>query len=362
MSGLSMFSTAWLWTPALLVATVVVALGLHSLALALAARLVKLTPHAFDESLVRRGRGPMRLIFPLVGILLVLPGSRIPGFLMGPIRHAIGIGLIISAAWLLVALVGVLDDLVSARYPLDVRNNLAARRVRTQIDVLRRIVIVVVAIVTAGVVLMTFPSIRHIGDSLLASAGLAGLIVGLAARPALSNLIAGVQLALTEPIRIDDVVIIDGEWGWVEEIRTTYVVVRIWDLRRLVVPLSYFIEKPFQNWTRRTADLLGTVFIYADYSLPIGEVRRELQKILESSGKWDGKVCALEVTNASERTVELRALMSAPDSSTAWDLRCYVREKLIELLRERYPECLPRARAEIYPLSQSEPAGRPSVR
>jgi small-conductance mechanosensitive channel len=304
----------------------------------------------------------MRLMFPLVGILLALPESRIPADFVGPIRHAAGIGLIISAAWLFVALVGVADDLVAAKYRMDVRDNLAARRVRTQIGVLRRVVIVVVSIVAAGIILMTFPSIRHIGDSLLASAGLAGLIVGLAARPALSNLIAGIQLALTEPIRIDDVVIVDGEWGWIEEIRTAYVVVRIWDLRRLVVPLSYFIEKPFQNWTRRTADLLGTVFIYADYNLPIEEMRGELKKILESSGKWDGKAWVLEVSNASEHTVELRPLMSAPDSATAWDLRCYVREKLIELLRERYLECLPRARAEIQPPAPGKPAGDLSAR
>jgi small-conductance mechanosensitive channel len=362
MTQLGMFSAGWLWIPAVLVGAVVAALAAHALVFALAARLVKLTPNAFDESIVHRGRAPMRVIFPLGAILLALPESRIPEALVEPIRHAVGIGLIISAAWLLVALIGVADDLVEAKYRIDVKDNLAARRVRTQIAVLRRIAVVVVSIVTAGIVLMTFPSIRHIGDSLLASAGLAGLIVGLAARPALSNLIAGVQLAMTEPIRVDDVVIVEGEWGWIEEIRTTYVVVRIWDLRRLVVPLSYFIEKPFQNWTRKTADLLGTVFIYADYSLPVEEVRRELRRILESSGKWDGKVCVLEVTNASEHTVELRALVSAPDSSTAWDLRCYVREKLIEFLRERHPECLPRTRAEIYPLSQGKPAADVSPR
>jgi hypothetical protein len=169
----------------------------------------------------------------------------------------------------------------------------------------------------------------------------------MAARPALSNLIAGIQIALTQPIRIEDVVIVENEWGWIEEIGTTYVVVRIWDLRRLVVPLSYFIEQPFQNWTRRTTDLLGTVTVYVDYTVPVDEVRRELLRTLQSSGLWDGKAWGLQVTEASEQTVGLRALMSAPDSGRVWDLRCYVRERLIAFLQERYPEHLPKTRAEI---------------
>jgi hypothetical protein len=195
--------------------------------------------------------------------------------------------------------------------------------------------------------LMTFPAIRHVGITLFASAGLAGLVAGMAARSTLSNLLAGVQIALTEPIRLDDVVIVEGEWGWIEEIGTTYVVVRIWDLRRLVVPLSYFIEHPFQNWTRVTSDLLGTVFVYTDYRVPVDEVRVELHRILQASGMWDGKAWGLQVTDATEHTLQLRALMSATDSSTAWDLRCHVREKLIALLQQRYPQSLPRVRAEL---------------
>jgi small-conductance mechanosensitive channel len=176
-----------------------------------------------------------------------------------------------------------------------------------------------------------------------------------------------VQIAFSQPIRLDDVVIVEGEWGWIEEITTTYVVVRIWDLRRLVVPLSYFIEKPFQNWTRNTADLLGTVFLYTDYTVPVDEVRQELHRILEASKMWDGKVWGLQVTNASEHTVELRALMSSPGSSQAWDLRCYVREKLIAYLQQNHPQSLPRARAEITGLNslprsatQEEPVPRGS--
>jgi small-conductance mechanosensitive channel len=183
--------------------------------------------------------------------------------------------------------------------------------------------------------------------TLFASAGLAGLVAGMAARPALSNLIAGIQLALTTPINLDDVVIVEGEWGWIEEISATYVVVRIWDLRRLVVPLSYFIENPFQNWTRKTADILGTVMIYADYTAPVVALRIELHRILKATPMWDGKVWNLQVTNATDTVVELRALMSASSSGTAWDLRCHVREKLLEFLQREYPECLPKVRAEL---------------
>jgi len=186
--------------------------------------------------------------------------------------------------------------------------------------------------------------VRHLGTSLLASAGLLGLVAGIAARPVLSNLLAGVQIALAQPMRLEDVVVVEGEWGWIEEIYMTYVVVRIWDLRRLVVPLSYFIERPFQNWTRRTTNILATVFIYADYTVPVEELRQELHRLLLASGMWDGKVWGLQVTDATEQTVQLRALMSARDSGNAWDLRCHVREELIALLQGRYPRSLPRAR------------------
>jgi hypothetical protein len=211
---------------------------------------------------------------------------------------------------------------------------------------LRRSIVTLIIIVALGIMLMTFPGIRQIGAGLFASAGLAGLLVGLAARTTITNLLAGIQIALTEPIRLEDVVIVEGEWGTIEEIGSTYVVVRIWDMRRLVVPLSYFIEKPFQNWTRVTADLLGTVFVYADYTASVEEVRQELHRVLQATDLWDGKVWGLQVTNATEHTVEMRALMSASDSSKAWDLRCYVREKLIGFLQS-HPQNLPRTRANI---------------
>jgi hypothetical protein len=240
-----------------------------------------------------------------------------------------------------------LQDYIEHRQTLALSDSLTARRIRTQVQVLRHIAVVVIVVITVAIMVMTFPSARHVGESLFASAGLAAVVAGLAARSTLSNLLAGVQIAFSQPIRLEDVVIVEGEWGWIEEITMTYVVVRIWDLRRLILPISYFIEKPFQNWTRNTADLLGTAFIYADYTVPVDEVREELHRILQSSGRWDGKVWGLQVTNATHQTVELRALMSAASGSAAWDLRCYVREKLIAFLQQNYPESLPRTRAEI---------------
>jgi small-conductance mechanosensitive channel len=342
----------WLGAVATLVAFPLVGLGLHALLVSIMTQVARRTPNEYDESIVRHARRPTRVIFPLVALLLALPQAGLPAELRGFLSHAVGIGLIASTGWLVIALFSVVDDVVRSRFPVDVEDNLAARKIQTQMGVFHRIAETMVGVVTIGVILMTFPSIRHIGDSLLASAGLAGLIVGLAARPALSNIIAGIQLALTEPIRLDDVVIVEGEWGWIEEIRTTYVVVRIWDLRRLVVPLSYFIDHPFQNWTRTSADLLGTVFLYTDYRVPVEAVRQELHEILKASGKWDGKAWGLQVTDAKEQTLELRMLMSAPDSGTAWDLRCLVREKLVEYLQREHPECLPQTRVRLSPESK----------
>jgi small-conductance mechanosensitive channel len=217
----------------------------------------------------------------------------------------------------------------------------------TQFRIIRRTLIFVLMVIGGAAILMTFPTIRQFGTSLLASAGIAGLIVGLAARPAIENLIAGIQLAITQPITLDDVVVIQGEWGRIEEITATYVVVRIWDQRRLIVPFTWILQQPFTNWTRTTADILGTVFIHADYTVPVQAVREELERIAEASDKWDSRVCGLQVTDSKAETLELRALVSAADSPSAWDLRCEVREKLVAFLQREHPDCLPRVRAEI---------------
>jgi small-conductance mechanosensitive channel len=284
----------------------------------------------------------------LLALVLAMPLAPLPADLKSMLQHALGLGVIASIGWAIVILTELAGNIIFARYSLDAPDNLTARRIRTQTQVLQRIAALTVSIVTASVMLMTFPAVRHLGVSLLASAGLAGLIVGMAARSTLSNLIAGIQVALTQPIRIEDAVVLEGEWGWIEEINTTYVVVRLWDLRRLVVPLSYFIEKPFQNWTRTRADLLAIAMIYVDYTAPIQELREELHRILESTELWDKKTWALQVTDATERTIQIRALMSARNGPAAFDLRCYVRENLVQFLKTKYPLALPVQREQQF--------------
>ncbi len=302
---------------------------------------------SLSRTLMKHWRGPLGLIVPLLFILLVAPSLQLsePTLLVG--RRLISIGFIVAVTWLLVSSVLVMRDLILSRYDVTARDNLKARAVHTQVKVLVKIALVIIGIVAAGCLMMIFDNIRQLGVSLLASAGVMGIIVGLAAQRTIATVLAGLQIALTQPIRIDDVVIVEGEWGRIEEITLTYIVVRIWDLRRLVVPVTHFLEKPFQNWTRVSAELLGTVFIYADYSVPVDALREELQRILNDSPRWDGKVWSLQVTNATEKAVECRALMSAADSSAAWDLRCEVRERLLAFLQGNYPHSLPKVRAEL---------------
>jgi len=294
---------------------------------------------------MRYAEDSTRIILPFLALLLVVPSLPLNPAIRSAVAHGVGLALIAAVGWRTVKLIGAFESYLAVRHPV-ARGDLLSHRLGTQVQVLRNIATVVVVILTVSIMLMTFPNIRHLGESLFASAGLAAIVCGVAAQSTLSNLFAGVQLALTQPIRLEDAVVVEGEWGWIEEITATYVVVRIWDLRRLVLPLSYFIQKPFQNWTRQSSDLLGTVFVYADYTVPVNEVREELHRVLEESGMWDGKAWGLQVTNLTEHTVELRALMSAPGSSEAWDLRCYVREKMVEFLQRQYPHCLPRARTE----------------
>ena len=296
---------------------------------------------------VDRCKAPARVVLPLLALVLATPFAPLPAHLKDILQHTLDMGVIASVGWAAIIAVQLLGDMVFARYTTDVSDNLSARRIRTQTFVLQRTAVVVVTVVTVGIMLMTFPAVRHIGTSLLASAGLAGLIVGMAARSTLTNVIAGIQVALSQPIRIDDAVVVEGEWGWIEEIDASYVVVRIWDLRRLIVPLGYFIEKPFQNWTRTRADLLGTVMLYTDYTAPVDEIRQELLRILKSTKLWDGKVWVLQVTDVTERTMQLRALMSARNGPEAFDLRCYVRENLIKFLHQHYPQCLPQVRNQM---------------
>lgn len=337
----------WAISGGILIGAVILALIVHKLLFSAAKRFAGRTGSVIDNSLVSHGSGPARLILPLLALFLALPGTSLPPGTVGDIRHGLLLGMITAVAWLLIVLIDVFEDVASERYKIGIDDDLRARKIQTQIHLLRRTAIVVASIVAFSVMLMTFPTVRQFGVSLFASAGVAGIVVGLAARPTISNLLAGIQIALTEPIRLEDVVIVEGEWGWIEEITTTFVVVRIWDLRRLVVPISYFIEHPFQNWTRVTANLLGTVFLYTDYTVPVEEIRNELHRVLNTTDLWDGKAWGVQITDATAQTMEVRALMSASDSSKAWDLRCLVREKLITFLQEKYPQSLPKTRVEV---------------
>lgn len=297
-----------------------------------------------SATFVVRLRGFSRFALLVFFIGAALPFAPFPADMKALLGRLIGIAFIVTIGWASLLALRIGADLYLSRFRLDVADNQIARKQVTQMRVLLRAAQTLIVMVTAGAALMTFEAVRQYGVSLFASAGVAGLVVGLAARPVLSNLFAGVQLAITQPIRIEDAIIVENEYGWVEEITSTYVVVRLWDLRRLVLPLSYFIEKPFQNWTRSGAAVLGTVMLYLDYNAPVDAIRDKLNEIVSASSLWNGKVAGVQVTDCKEFTIELRLLVSADNASAAWDLRCLVREQVIAFLRREHPEALPRVR------------------
>lgn len=304
-----------------------------------------------DTSLWENIRSKLRFpsfIFLMVIVLNIIASVFLPNnALASYINHGLNIFLIFTIAWMFIRFASLGKDMVLERYNINDKDNLKARRIYTQFKIIERIIYFIIIIVALAIALMTFEGIRKIGISIFASAGVAGIILGLAAQKMIGAVLAGFQIAITQPIRIDDVVIVEGEWGSIEEITLTYVVVSIWDKRRLIVPTTYFIEKPFQNWTRISADILGTVYLFVDYTVPLDEIRNELTRVLKSDENWDGNVNVLQVTNANEKTVEIRALMSASNSSAAWDMRVNVREKLIGFLQQKYPESLPKTRLSI---------------
>jgi small-conductance mechanosensitive channel len=309
-------------------------------------RIVRHTSPQWYEHLGKHIKSISRLIFVLIAMYFAEYFVNMSGSTRETVNDVYSIVLIIAIAWLLVKLILVCETVILTRYRVEDKDNLEARKIYTQVRIIRRILIFVIALVAFSAILMSFARFRRLGTGILASAGVAGIVVGFAAQRTLGNLLAGIQIALTQPLRLDDVVIVENEWGWIEEITLTYIVVRIWDLRRLVLPISYFLEKPFQNWTRTSADLIGSVYLYVDYTVPVQEIREEVLRILKNSA-WDGRVWGLQVTDATEHSMQLRAIMSAPDSSTAWDLRCEVREKLIDFMRTKHPEALPRFRADL---------------
>ena len=303
------------------------------------------TPRA--AIVVRSARNAARIVVPLVALNVVLQGApaELPGLVS--LQRLVGMALIGSVTWLIASGINGFAQAVIDAHPTSSADNLGARRIHTQTRVLSRTLAGIVVLIGTALMLMVLPGVRQVGASLLASAGLVGIVAGFAARPVLGNMIAGLQIGLTQPIRLDDVVIVENEWGVIEEITSSYVVVRIWDQRRLVVPLTYWVEKPFQNWTRSTSELIGTVFLWADYHMPLAPLREELQRACESTPHWDGRFCLLQVTEAGDHAVQLRCLVTAASAPAAWDLRCHVRERLLDFMQREYPQFLPRQRAEL---------------
>jgi len=299
---------------------------------------------------------PLAFALPMLVLIPALEATPLDGRWLDQSLRLLHIGLTACFIWLLVRAVAAGEQAILRDNPMEVADNLAARRIQTQTRVLSRVLMGAIILVGAAMVLLTFPMVRQIGTALLASAGIIGLVAGIAAKPVFGNLIAGLQIALTQPIRLDDVVIVEGEWGRVEEIGSSYVVVRIWDERRMVVPLTWFIENPFQNWTRRSADLLGTAFLWLDYRAPIVAIRAELERICKGESLWDGRVCVTQVTETSEHTLQVRLLVSARNSGDAFDLRCIVRERMLDFLAREHPQALPRTRAEL--LERPDPPSR----
>lgn len=301
---------------------------------------------AIRSILERMGR-PVNYFLPILVLNMVLPLMELRPREAKTIGSTVEVLLIISFGYILIGVVKVLEDYIVHAYDLRKSDNLRERKIRTQLQFLRKLSISLIVVLVICAVLLSFESLRKIGTGLLTGVGVGGIIVGFAAQRSLGNFLAGLQIAFTQPIRIDDVLIVEGEWGRVEEITLTYVVVGIWDQRKLILPINYFIEKPFQNWTRTGSAILGTVFLYMDYSAPVEAIREEFFRIVEDHPLWDKRVKVLHVTNATERTMEIRLLISASSSGRAFDLRCDLREKMIAFIQKNYPDSLPRERVTL---------------
>ncbi|WP_137388984.1 mechanosensitive ion channel family protein [Rhodoligotrophos defluvii] len=336
----------WFASVVLLVLGALVAWWVHELVFRLVMRHLR-NASLFKRSVVSRTRGPTRLAFLMIGIVLAASVAPLSRDGAGVLQQIMLVGIIVLLGWIALTALHIWTVLHLRRFKLDSTDNLLARKHVTQTRILQRVAAMLIVLVTISAALMTFEGVRQYGVSLLASAGAAGIVVGLALQPILKNLVAGVQLALTQPIRIDDALLVENEWGNVEEIRSTYVVVRLWDWRRLIVPLSYFMEKPFQNWTHEGSEIIGSAFLYTDFTVPVPELRQELERIVRETPLWDGRVVNLQVTDLKENTMEIRILVSAENAGKAFELRCYVREKMIGFLQKQYPNALPRVRMDL---------------
>mgnify|MGYP006269111043 CR=1 FL=1 len=327
--------------------SVLLGLLISLLLVGVARRIVGRRNPEIAEEVRSRLQLPSLLLTPVVLVFIFLPLADLPETVLRPVRNVLEVAIIVSAVWLVMRGFRLMESAVDSRYPVNVEDNLKARKVHTQIHYLRQIASFLVAFIGFGVILLMFEEIRQLGATLLTTAGVAGIIVGFAAQKTLSMIIAGLQIAFTQPVRLGDAVIVENEWGWIEEITLTYVVIKVWDWRRLVVPINYFLDNVIQNWTRSSSRLIGTVYLSVDYTFPVDELRTELQQILSETSLWDRGVSVVQVVDATEKAMSVRVLVTAKDSPTLWDLRCLVRERLIAFLRDTHGVHLPKLRAEI---------------
>lgn len=347
----------WLWSLGVIVVAAIIGRLVGSLGFRLLRTWSKRTDTIIDDAVARHLGRPLKWVLPVFFVTVFMPTVSLPENVQEGLRHFVLVLTIFGVGWGLIAALRALEDVVKHRYDISKPDNLEARSVRTQVRAFRNIAAFVIGVLTVGFALMTFEAVRQLGTGLLASAGLAGIILGFAAQRSIATVVAGIQIAMAQPIRVDDVVIVEGEWGKIEEITLTYVVVKIWDLRRLIVPITYFLERPFQNWTRGSPALLGTVELQLDYSVPVDAIRKELDRILEASEHWDGQSKGVQVIAAGERSMTVRPLISAADAGKQWNLRCEVREKLIDFINREYPGALPRVRLESTDAPQQRRAG-----
>ena len=352
------FAQPWARVALVLVAALVVAIVIFNVLRFAVRRMLR--PGAVLATVLQRCERPFETLLPLLALQFALMSASLglpQTVWFKALHHAVTVAIYVALTWLAIRAVSGVEQAINLRHPVNIEDNLRARQVQTQAKVLSRSAMFLIGVLGAALILMTFPKVQAFGASILASAGVAGLVVGLAARPVLGNLLAGLQIALAQPIRLDDVLIVQNEWGRVEEITGTFVVLKIWDERRLVIPLQWFIENPFQNWTRTSSQILGTVFLYVDYGLPVAPLRAELDRLVHDAPEWDKRVFVLQVTDADRRTMQLRILVSSRNSGLNFDLRCRVREGLIDFLQRNYPQHLSRLRVDTEP--RDAPTGEP---
>jgi small-conductance mechanosensitive channel len=338
---------SWLWNISLVAAVLVLGFLVKVIITALLHHYKNTKDYSLFKSILTHLSKPLNYFVPLLTLNTLLPFLMYEGRYIGYFQKLLEILLILSFSSVLIGTIKVLEDYIYHTYDLNKDDNLKERKIQTQLKYVRKVIVVFIVLITAAIILLSFDNVRKIGAGLLTGVGIGGIIIGFAAQKSLGNLLAGFQVAFTQPIRIDDVLVVEGEWGKVEDITLTYVVLNIWDQRRLILPITYFIEKPFENWTRTTSQLIGTVLLYVDYTCPVDHIRDELARLLAATELWDKRLGLLQVTDSREKTVELRILVSAANSSKTFDLRCYIRENLIKYIQQNHPDTLPRMRLEL---------------